>query len=151
MALMETLADLVAARYGPVADAVRIPVREDADLAVVRHGIGGLAPRLGLSALQRVAITTAALELARNIVVHAGFGELLLGIVDAPSGGRGLLFVARDEGPGIRDLTLAMRDGYSSVGSLGLGLPGARRLMDVFEIESVVGRGTTVVCIKWIG
>ena len=82
-------------------------------------------------------------------MVHAGFGELLLDIVDAPSVA-GLLVVARDEDR-IHDLTLAMRDGYSSVGSLGLGLPGARRLMDVFEIESVVGRGTTVVCIKWIG
>ena len=149
MVLVETLADLATARYGTVSDEVCIAIRDGADLAVVQHGIGVLAPRLGLSALQRVAATTAAMELARNILVHAGAGEMLLGVVRTASGGRGLVVYARDEGPGIADLALAMRDGYSTAGSLGLGLPGARRLMDAFEIESAVGRGTAVLCAKW--
>ena len=94
-------------------------------------------------------IATAISELARNIVQYAQRGEIILSVVEGSR--RGIQIVARDQGPGIPDLELAMRDGYSTGGSLGLGLPGARRLMDEFAIDSEVGKGTTVSMRKWLG
>lgn len=94
------------------------------------------------------ALATAVSEIARNILVHAGDGELLLG--SSESAGRiGLVAIARDHGPGIADVDQAMRDGFSTGDGLGLGLPSARRLVDEFELSSVVGQGTTVKLIKW--
>ena len=93
-------------------------------------------------------IATAVSEIARNIVTYATQGEVTLSEVSAGSR-RGVQVLARDEGPGIADIELAMRDGYSTGKSLGLGLPGARRLMDEFEIVSVVGKGTTITMRKW--
>lgn len=94
-------------------------------------------------------ITTAALELARNIIAYAGRGQILLKI---HSLGKQKIFEleALDQGPGIKDIELAMQDGYSTKGTLGLGLPGVRRLMDDFSIESSPGQGTRVVAKKWI-
>ena len=93
-------------------------------------------------------IATAISELARNIVQYAQHGEIVLSVVE---GSRpGIQIVARDQGPGIADLEQAMRDGYSTGGSLGLGLPGAKRLMDEFTIDSEVGKGTIVSVRKWL-
>ncbi len=93
-------------------------------------------------------IATAVSELARNIFKYAHSGEIVLSIVDGPQG-CGIQVVANDEGPGIPDTQAAMRDHFSSSGTLGLGLPGVKRLMDEFSLESVLGEGTCVTAIKW--
>ena len=109
-----------------------------------------MASALGFPNTTLTIMTAAISEVARNIVEHAKEGEISI----TPIGRgpvQGLQIVARDRGPGIVDLDTAMRDGYSTNRSLGIGLPGARRLMDQFEISSVVGQGTTITMTKWIG
>jgi serine/threonine-protein kinase RsbT len=125
-----------------------VPVRSDADVVSARQQGGKLAKQLGFSATDLALLATAISELARNIVVYAGKGEIVLEEVRDGSR-RGVSVTARDEGPGIPDIERAMQDGYSTGSSLGLGLPGARRLVDEFEISSEVGRGTTVTIKKW--
>lgn len=127
---------------------VRVALDEEADIVVARQQGRTLAEQLGLSTSQQTMIATAISEIARNIIVYAGQGEVRLSVVEDGQGRRGVQMVARDCGPGIDDIALAMRDGYSTAGSLGLGLPGARRLMDDFEIMSS-SRGTTVTMCKW--
>jgi len=130
-------------------EAVEYPIRTDADILTVRQAGRELARELGFSGSDVIIVATAISELARNIVVYARRGEILLAKLER--GGRaGLEVTARDRGPGIPDIALAMQDGFSTSNSLGLGLPGTRRLMDEFEIESQVGLGTTVVCRKWL-
>jgi len=108
-----------------------------------------LCADMGFPSTDRTLVATAISEVARNIVSYAGRGELVLsGIED--SGRRGVLVIARDQGPGIADPELALRDGYSTGKSLGMGLPGARRLMDEFELRSLLGAGTTVTMKKWL-
>jgi serine/threonine-protein kinase RsbT len=107
-----------------------------------------LAATLGFSASDLTVIATAISEVARNIVEHAGRGEIRLARCQNGSA-HGVRVVARDQGPGIPDVQKALLDGYSTRRGLGLGLPGARRLMDEFEIVSSVGRGTTVRMTKW--
>lgn len=127
---------------------VRIPIRNDADIVAARQLGREMAGKIGFSGSDLTMIATAISEVVRNIVVYAGSGELLL--ARARQGGReGILIVARDSGPGIADIELAMMDGYSTGGSLGLGLPGSRRLMDDFDIVSALGEGTTVSMKKW--
>ena len=109
-----------------------------------------MATSLGFDDIDRTRIEIVILELTRNILVHAGKGELQLEIVEQ-SGRRGMAVKAQDRGPGIADITLAMRDGFSTAHTLGAGLPGARRLMDDFTIESQIGAGTTVQAVKWVG
>jgi serine/threonine-protein kinase RsbT len=126
----------------------RVEIAHEADIVAARQKGRELAAQAGFTGTDLTVIATAISEVARNIVAYAGRGEVILELLD--DGGRsGLSVVARDEGPGIADLAMAMRDGYSTGGSLGLGLPGARRLMDDFEIDSAVGRGTTVTMRKW--
>jgi serine/threonine-protein kinase RsbT len=134
----------------PVAPvAIRVPVREEPDVAIARTRARELARREGFSEGRLGALATAVTEVARNIVVHAGKGEVLLAVVEE-RGRRGILVVARDGARGIPDVELAMRDGYSTRGGgLGLGLPSARRLMDEFTLTSAVGEGTTVTMKKW--
>lgn len=104
---------------------------------------------LGFSAVQQTALATAILEIARNIVKYAQQGEVTLEVAcDGPH--QGVRVTARDSGPGIPDIEQAMRDGFSTGRSLGLGLPGARRLMDTFTLTSQPGCGTTVVMTKWL-
>jgi serine/threonine-protein kinase RsbT len=93
-------------------------------------------------------IATAISEVARNIVLYAGQGEIVLRLTQKGRR-RGLCVIARDKGPGIPDLASAMEDGHSTSGGLGLGLPGSKRLMDEFDIVSKVGEGTTITMIKW--
>ncbi len=94
-------------------------------------------------------IATAISEIARNMVEYAGGGEVVLTPLDG-AGRRGLSIVGRDDGPGIPDLSLAMQDGFTTGGGLGLGLPGAKRIMDDFAIDSAPGKGTTVSMRKWV-
>lgn len=118
----------------------------DADWA--RYTVHELAVREGFQETRAVALATAVSEIARNIVVHAGRGKL--SVAPITDGLRhGIVVVARDEGPGIPDIDRAMQDGYSTKGSLGLGLSGAKRLVDKFEIESIVGEGATITLTQW--
>jgi serine/threonine-protein kinase RsbT len=132
----------------PMTDEVRIPIHNDVDIISARQLGREMATRIGFSGSDLTMIATAISEVVRNIVIYAGSGELLL--APAQQGGRqGILIVARDEGPGIADLEMAMMDGFSTGGSLGLGLPGSKRLMDDFDIASTPGAGTTVTMRKW--
>lgn len=130
------------------ADATHVAITRDGDIVEARQKGRELAQQIGFSGSDLTLIATAISEIARNIVVYAGRGDIDLSITER-NGKRGILVVARDEGPGIPDIERAMRDGYSTGNSLGLGLPGSRRLMDDFEIDSAVGRGTTVIMRKW--
>ncbi len=121
----------------------------ESDVGAGRRRARELAEEQGLAANAAAALATAVSEIARNVIVHAGGGELFLGIVR--DGRRvGVVAVAKDEGPGIPNVEDALRDGYSTGTGLGLGLPGARRLVDEFEIRSTVGKGTTVTLKKWV-
>ena len=128
---------------------VTVPIRSDEDIVRARQEGRVLAQRHGFSGTDLTFIATAISEIARNIVSYAGAGEITLRMAEALQG-RAILVVARDEGPGIPDVGLAMQDGFSTSNSLGLGLPGCRRLMDEFEIASEPGRGTTVTMGKWL-
>jgi RNA polymerase sigma factor (sigma-70 family) len=127
---------------------VRIPVRTDADVVTARKRGRELAAQAGFSATELTIIATAISEIARNIVMFANRGEILVSLV-GDDGREGVTVVARDAGPGIPDLDRAVQDGYSGYGGMGLGLPGSRRLMDEFEITSEVDKGTTVTMTKW--
>jgi serine/threonine-protein kinase RsbT len=131
---------------GPVD--VRVPVQSDVDIVAARQKGRALATRLGFSSSDATIVATAISELARNIVLYAKRGEIAL---TATSNGEhpGLIIVACDEGEGIPDVRQALQDGYSTSGRMGVGLPGVRRLMDDFEISSVVGKGTVVTVKKW--
>lgn len=128
-----------------------VPVAVDHDIVVARQRGRELAARLGFSATDQISIATAISELSRNIVEYAGRGQIVLSVVRHRSDrSEGIQVVARDDGPGILDLELALKDGFSTNRSLGLGLPGTRRLMDEFEIESRAGQGTRVTIRKWL-
>ncbi len=119
------------------------------DIVIARQQGRALAASVGFTGSDLTLIATAISELGRNILVHAKHGEIAMSLVHVGAK-KGIHIVARDQGPGIADIAQAMRDGYSSVNSLGLGLPGTKRLMDEFEIVSVVGQGTTVTASKWV-
>jgi serine/threonine-protein kinase RsbT len=127
---------------------MRVAVSRDADIVTARQLGRDLATRAGFSGSDLTLIATAISEVARSIISYADNGEILLGLA-AKDGRQGVLVVAQDDGPGIPDIDQAMLDGFSTGKSLGLGLPGARRLMDEFEIESEVGKGTTITMRKW--
>ena len=130
------------------AEQIRVPIERDGDVVTARQTGRALAADLGFRGTDLTLIATAISEVARNIVVYAQRGEIKVGTaLDGPR--RGITVVAHDDGPGIPDIELAMRDGYSTGKSLGLGLSGARRLMDEFEIVSRVGVGTTITMRKW--
>jgi anti-sigma regulatory factor (Ser/Thr protein kinase) len=131
-----------------MSDEVHIEVERDADIVPARAGGRALASQMGFSRTDATLIATAISEVARNIVVHAGSGEIVVRREDWIDR-YGLTVEARDSGPGIPDVEAAMEEGYGTKGGLGLGLPGTRRIMDEFEIESEVGRGTTVTMRKW--
>jgi serine/threonine-protein kinase RsbT len=126
----------------------RVLIRSDSDILVARQQGRALAEQLGFAGSELTVIATAISEVARNMVEYAGAGEMVISPLDA--GFRhGIVIVSRDEGPGIPDVARALQDGYSTSGGLGMGLPGARRLMDEMEVVSEVGRGTTVIMKKW--
>ena len=127
---------------------VRVVIESDGDLVDARAAARDLASRLGFSRTDATLIATAISEIARNIVVHVGRGTILMSPLLEESR-YGLRVVAEDSGVGIRDVTAALEDGYAGRGGLGLGLPGARRLMDDFEIDTDADRGTRVVMTKW--
>jgi serine/threonine-protein kinase RsbT len=128
---------------------IRVVIHSDQDIVGARQKGRALAAQLGFSAAEATLIATAISELARNIITYARKGEIKLQIVENSSR-QGIVVTASDEGPGIPDIQQALRDGFSTSGSLGLGLPGVRRLMDEFQISSETGRGTTVTVKKWL-
>jgi serine/threonine-protein kinase RsbT len=126
-----------------------VPIASAADVVTARQRGRALAARIGFTGSDLTVIATAISELARNILEYAEVGEILVGM--AQKGSRvGILIVAHDQGPGIRDVSKALQDGYTTGKGLGIGLPGVRRLMDDFEIVSIVGQGTTVTVKKWL-
>jgi serine/threonine-protein kinase RsbT len=135
-------------RTASVAGEVRISIQADADVVGARKQGRELAARAGFSATELTIIATAISEIARNIVMFAERGEVVVSLVGEDSR-QGVTVVARDSGPGIPDLERALKDGYSGYGGMGLGLPGSRRLMDEFEITTEVDKGTTVTMTKW--
>jgi serine/threonine-protein kinase RsbT len=131
-----------------VAGDVRVAIRTDADVVTARQEARTMGAELGLSSTDLTLLATAISEVARNITTYAGEGEVLLRVIER-GGRQGVEVVASDEGPGIADLELAMQDGYTTGKGLGLGLPGARRLVDEFELQTAVGSGTSIRLVKW--
>lgn len=130
-------------------DELVVPIARDVDVVAARQHGRELAAELGFAGSDLTIIATAISEIARNILAYAGHGELVLKPLEEGTE-RGIVLIARDEGPGIANPEQAMRDGFSTGKSLGLGLPGARRLMDEFNIVSALGLGTTVTMKKWL-
>jgi len=131
-------------------DEERVSIESAADIVAARQKGRELCAKLGFSPSDLTIIATAISEVARNIVEYAKTGEIVLRQAHE-RGKRGIVVVARDEGPGIADVSHAMQVGFSTGKGLGLGLPGARRLVDEFDIASTVGKGTTVTMKKWVG
>ena len=129
-------------------DEVVVSIRSDQDMVEARARSRRLADDLGFSRTDATLIATAISEIARNILVHAGRGEISMRPLCEDTR-YGLVVIARDSGPGIRDVHRAVESGFASRGGLGMGLPGARRLMDEFDVESEPGEGTTVTMTKW--
>jgi serine/threonine-protein kinase RsbT len=127
---------------------IRVAINSDQDIVLARQKGRGMATELGFSAGDATLIATAISELARNIVSYARKGHIALKRVNGLNR-QGIAVIASDDGPGIADIRQALRDGFSTSGSLGLGLPGVRRLMDEFDITSQPGRGTVVAVKKW--
>lgn len=126
----------------------RVRINSEIDIVVARQEARALAAEAGITGSDLTLIATAVSEVARNIVTYAKQGEIILTPIQN-AGHRGIMVVAQDHGSGIPDVARALEDGYSTAHGLGLGLPGARRLMDEFNIVSEVGKGTTVTMKKW--
>ncbi len=126
----------------------KMSIIREQDVVPFRNRVKEYAVKIGMSLVNQTKLITAASELVRNMLKYADGGEALIEVI---SKGRenGIRLVFADKGPGIKDISLAMKDGYSTGKSLGLGLPGTRRLVSEFEIISEVGTGTTVTIVKW--
>jgi serine/threonine-protein kinase RsbT len=129
---------------------VHVRIQSSADVVAARQQARALASRAGFSQSNLTIIATAVSEVVRNIVEYAKEGEVSITLINRGAYRKGVEIVAADQGPGIPDVSIVMRDGYSTRKGLGIGLPGARRLMDDFEITSEVGKGTTVRMRKWV-
>ena len=126
-----------------------LPIRTGDDVVRVRQQVRVVAAKSGLSLVDQTKVVTAASELARNALVHGGGGLARVELVTSALGRNGIKIGFTDEGPGIADIDLALTDGWSSGDGLGLGLSGARRLVDEFELTSKPDGGTSVVVVKW--
>ena len=125
-----------------------LPLTSEQDIVLARQAVRKAAQQIGLSLVDQTKIVTAASELARNAFVYGCDGALEWRII-TNNGRQGLQLTVTDQGPGIEDLTLAMKDGWTTSGGLGMGLPGAKRLVNEFKITSQPGVGTTVIVIRW--
>jgi serine/threonine-protein kinase RsbT len=124
-----------------------IPLASEPDVVVARRRVRETASTIGLSLVDQTKVVTAASELARNTLIYGGGGTMQLESLNGPRLGIRLTF--QDEGPGIPDIELALRDGFTTGSGLGLGLGGTKRLVNEFQIESRVGEGTKVVITRW--
>jgi serine/threonine-protein kinase RsbT len=129
-------------------DVIRLQIGNDVQIATARQAVREAAVAAGFSLVEQTKIVTAASELARNTLVHGGGGHMELTRVSGPDG-RGIRLTFTDEGPGIADVSAALSDGYTTGNGLGLGLGGARRLVQEFSIDSTPGGGTTVTAVSW--
>jgi serine/threonine-protein kinase RsbT len=127
---------------------ITVSIKVDADIVTARQEGRSLANHIGFSGSDQVLIATAISEAARNILQYARSGEIVISRIQNGEKG-GIQVIARDQGPGIKDIRRVMEDGYSSAGGLGLGLPGIKRLMNEMEIQSTPGKGTTITFRKW--
>ncbi len=126
----------------------RVQIKSDVDIVSARQEGRALAAELGFKGSDLTVIATAISEVARNIVEYASRGEIVLRAL-RQGGKQGIMVIAQDQGPGIPNVALAMQDGYSTGNSLGMGLPGSKRLMDEFEVVSEIGVGTIITMKKW--
>jgi serine/threonine-protein kinase RsbT len=127
-----------------------IALDSEHDIIIARSEVRTIASKLGFRMIDQTRLVTVTSELARNVVKYARRGRMIAQPLDAGQGRAGLRLIFEDEGPGIPDIAAAMRDGFSTGRGLGKGLPGSKRLVDVFEIESEVGRGTRVTVVRWL-
>lgn len=126
-----------------------VSIYKEWDIVAARQTGREIARKIGFGTVDQARITTAISELARNIYLYAGKGHIYFEVIESV-GVKGITVIAEDSGPGIKDLSQVMEDGYSTSGGLGAGLPGVRRLMDEFDIVSEVGNGTRIKTIKWV-
>jgi serine/threonine-protein kinase RsbT len=131
-----------------VEDEIRVAIRTDADVVTARQEARTMGAALGFSSTDLTLLATAISEIARNITTYAGEGEVALR-VRREAGRAGIEVEATDDGPGIVNVELAMQDGYTTGNGLGLGLPGTRRLVDDFELDTTPGAGTRIRMVKW--
>lgn len=127
-----------------------LALESEHDIAVARNEVRQLASALGFRPIDQTRLATVTSELARNVVKYGGSGRLIAQPTAAGDGRDGLRLIFEDTGPGIADIAAAMRDGFTTGRGLGKGLPGSKRLVDEFRIESEVGRGTRVTVVRWI-
>lgn len=127
-----------------------IALEHETDIAVARNEVRAAAVKLGFSIVDQTRLTTVASELARNIIKYAVRGRVIIGTVQDASSRQGLRLIFEDRGPGIADTEQAMRDGFTTGGGLGKGLPGSRRLVDDFKLESTPDTGTRVTVVRWL-
>ncbi|MCK9195736.1 MAG: anti-sigma regulatory factor [Syntrophales bacterium] len=131
-----------------MSEETRILIRSEYDIVTARQQVRELCMTLHFSSGEQTLVATCVSELARNIVEYAGSGEIITGLT-RNTDEEGIVIIAEDKGPGIPNIELAMKDGYSTSKGLGLGLPGSKRIMDEFAIVSKTGKGTTVTVKKW--
>lgn len=127
----------------------RLPIRAQNDIVVIRQRVRNWATEIGLGLIDQTKVVTAASELARNTLEYGGGGELELAALKSEANRPGLRLMFEDHGPGIADVNLALTDGYTTGGGLGMGLSGSKRLMNEFKIETELGKGTRVTITKW--
>jgi serine/threonine-protein kinase RsbT len=125
-----------------------VPVRSSEDIVVVRQLVRRMAIESGFSLVDQTKIVTAASEIARNTLIYGGGGTAVAERLERDNK-KGVKLTFSDEGPGIQDVTMALKDGYTTGGGLGLGLSGAKRLSNEFEIDSAPGKGTRIVMTRW--
>jgi serine/threonine-protein kinase RsbT len=126
-----------------------LPIQSGDDVVRIRQHVRNAAAANGLSLVDQTKLVTAASELARNTLIYGGGGVARVDVVKSATGRTGVKLAFVDEGPGIANLDLALKDGWTSGSGLGLGLSGSRRLVDEFELKSEPGAGTSVVVVKW--
>jgi serine/threonine-protein kinase RsbT len=127
-----------------------IALESEHDIAVARGQVRGMAAAIGFSLTDQTRLATVASELARNVIKYAKRGRMIAQPTQKPDGRDGLRLIFEDNGPGIADIEAAMRDGFTTGRGLGKGLPGSKRLVDEFRIESGVGQGTRVTVVRWL-
>jgi serine/threonine-protein kinase RsbT len=132
----------------PVVKTDEMPIQSPSDIVMARQAVRSAASAIGFSLVEQTKIVTAASELARNTLDYGGGGIIRLILIEE-NPRKGLRLVFEDHGPGIPDVQLALKDGYTTGGGLGLGLGGARRLVNDFEIESTPGQGTRIAITRW--
>ena len=126
-----------------------IALENNQDIAFARNEVRTIAAALGFRTLDQTRLATVASELARNVIKYAGRGRLIAQPIEDPDGRQALRLIFEDKGPGISNIEEAMRDGFSTGRGLGKGLPGSKRLVDEFKIESEIGQGTCVTVLRW--